>query len=124
MARLARVVVAGRPHHVTQRGNRRQAVFFGEEDSRADTPLLGEWCRRHAVGVWADCLMTRCISWTSWAMGGPSYRAGSRTRRFNGLKGTDARRPLGEGAFVKELAQRLGRAVARGKPGPRPGSPN
>ena len=29
MARIARVVVPGYPHHVTQRGNRRQAVFFG-----------------------------------------------------------------------------------------------
>jgi len=28
MARLARIVVPGLPHHVTQRGNRRQKVFF------------------------------------------------------------------------------------------------
>ena len=32
MARLARVVVPGIPHHVTQRGNRRQAAFFGDDD--------------------------------------------------------------------------------------------
>ena len=32
MARLARVVAAGVPHHVTQRGNRRQKVFFGDDD--------------------------------------------------------------------------------------------
>ena len=29
MARIARFVVPGLPHHVTQRGNRRQRVFFG-----------------------------------------------------------------------------------------------
>jgi putative transposase len=29
------VVVPGMPHHVTQRGNRRQETFFGEEDYRA-----------------------------------------------------------------------------------------
>ena len=29
MARVARVVVPGLPHHVTQRGNRREPVFFG-----------------------------------------------------------------------------------------------
>jgi putative transposase len=29
MARMARVVVPGLPHHVTQRGNRREPVFFG-----------------------------------------------------------------------------------------------
>ena len=34
MARLARVVVPGMPHHLTQRGNRREAVFFDEADRR------------------------------------------------------------------------------------------
>src|SRR5208337_5377045 len=32
MARLARVIAPGMPHHVTQRGNPRQETFFGEED--------------------------------------------------------------------------------------------
>ena len=32
MARMARVVVSGYPHHVTQRGNRRQKTFFCTED--------------------------------------------------------------------------------------------
>jgi len=35
MARLARVVVAGMPHPVTQRGNRRQPTFFNEDDYAA-----------------------------------------------------------------------------------------
>jgi hypothetical protein len=34
MARLARVVVPGVPHHVTQRGNRRANVFFDDGDRR------------------------------------------------------------------------------------------
>ena len=34
MARIARVVVPGLPHHVTQRGNRREPVFFGADDYR------------------------------------------------------------------------------------------
>jgi hypothetical protein len=34
MARLARTVVAGFPHHVTQRGNRREAIFFGTATRR------------------------------------------------------------------------------------------
>jgi len=57
MARLARVVVPGVPHHVTQRGNRRQTTFFQEEDYAAYLALLGEWCRRWQVAVWAYCLM-------------------------------------------------------------------
>ena len=30
MARMARVVIQNYPHHVTQRGNRRQKTFFCE----------------------------------------------------------------------------------------------
>jgi len=57
MARLARVVVPGVAHHVTQRGNRRQQTFFEEDDYRAYLALLGEWCGRCGVEVWAYCLM-------------------------------------------------------------------
>ena len=57
MARLARVVAAGVPHHVTQRGNRRQQVFFSAEDSRAYLSLLADGCREAGVAVWAYCLM-------------------------------------------------------------------
>jgi REP-associated tyrosine transposase len=31
-ARLARIVASGLPHHVTQRGNRRQPTFFNRGD--------------------------------------------------------------------------------------------
>ncbi len=34
MARLSSVVVPGLPHHVTQRGNRRETVFFSDDDYR------------------------------------------------------------------------------------------
>jgi putative transposase len=57
MPRLARIVVPGVPHHVTQRGNRRQAVFFGDADYRAYLALLAEHTRKAGVAVWAWCLM-------------------------------------------------------------------
>jgi putative transposase len=57
MARLARVVAAGLPHHVTQRGNRRQQVFFGDDDYEAYRTLLAEGCRAAGVAIWAYCLM-------------------------------------------------------------------
>ena len=57
MARLARVVVAGSPHHVTQRGNRRQPTFFCDEDYQAYKTLLAEWCAREGLEIWAYCLM-------------------------------------------------------------------
>ena len=57
MGRLARVVVPGMPHHVTQRGNRRQQTFFCDEDYRAYLGLMKEWCGRQGLEVWAYCLM-------------------------------------------------------------------
>ena len=57
MARIARVVVPGLPHHVTQRGNRRMETFFCDEDYRAYLSLIVEWCGRCGVRIWAYCLM-------------------------------------------------------------------
>ncbi|MDA0261802.1 MAG: transposase [Proteobacteria bacterium] len=57
MARLARVVAAGLPHHVTQRGNRQQPVFFGEDDYALYCQLLAQGCEAAGTAVWAYCLM-------------------------------------------------------------------
>jgi putative transposase len=57
MARIARVVAPGYPHHLTQRGNRRQKTFFRDDDYAAYLELMAEWCRRCGVEVWAYCLM-------------------------------------------------------------------
>ena len=57
MPRIARIVAAGLPHHVTQRGNRRETVFFGDEDYRAYLVLLDKYAARHGVEVIAYCLM-------------------------------------------------------------------
>jgi len=50
-------VAPGIPHHVTQRGNRRQQTFFSDDDYRAYLELLAQWCSRCAVEIWAYCLM-------------------------------------------------------------------
>ena len=57
MARLARVVAPGLPHHLTQRGNRRQITFFNDEDYGVYLALMAEWCARRDVEIWAYCLM-------------------------------------------------------------------
>jgi len=57
MAKLARAIAAGFPHHVTQRGNRRQTVFFGDDDYATYVDLLAAHCRACRVSVWAWCLM-------------------------------------------------------------------
>ena len=57
MPRSARIIHPGAPHHVTQRGNRRQQVFFNEDDYAHYLALLSESCRVESVQCWAYCLM-------------------------------------------------------------------
>lgn len=57
MTRLARIVVPGLPHHVTQRDNRREAIFFEDGDHEVYRDLLAVQMRKCGVEVWAYCLM-------------------------------------------------------------------
>jgi putative transposase len=57
MARLARIVIPGVAHHVTQRGNRRLPVFFSDEDRRAYLALVAQACANQGVRCLAWCLM-------------------------------------------------------------------
>ena len=57
MARLARAVFPGLPHHITQRGNRREPVFFEDDDYRRYLALIAEAARRAETSIWAYCLM-------------------------------------------------------------------
>jgi putative transposase len=57
MARLARVVAAGSPHLVTQRGNRGQKVFFSDSDYELYLSLLSDGCHSARTAVWAYALL-------------------------------------------------------------------
>ncbi len=57
MARLARAVFPGHPHHVTQRGNGRSQTFFSDHDYRLYLDLLAEHSEAAGVEVWAWVLM-------------------------------------------------------------------
>ncbi len=61
MARIARVIAPGFPHHLTQRGNRRQQTFFCDDDYQSYLQLMAEWCRKCGVEIWAWCLMPNHI---------------------------------------------------------------
>jgi len=61
MPRLARVVAAGLPHHVTQRGNRGADVFFTSADRQDYLIRLGEYADQHGLRVWAYCLMANHV---------------------------------------------------------------
>lgn len=57
MARIARIIIPNVPHHVTQRGNRRQPTFFSDDDYREYIVLMAQWCGKYQVEIWAWCLM-------------------------------------------------------------------
>ena len=57
MPRMARIVIPGVPHHVTQRGNRRQPTFFSRDDYIAYRKIAAEAFRAAQVEIWAYCLM-------------------------------------------------------------------
>lgn len=61
MARLARVILPEYPHHIVQRGNRRQDVFFCDDDYHFYLGLLKEWCDAEGVEIWAYCLMSNHV---------------------------------------------------------------
>ncbi len=61
MPRTARVVVPDVPHHVTQRGNRGDDVFFCDGDREVYLDLLWTYAKKHDVAIHAYCLMTNHV---------------------------------------------------------------
>ena len=57
MPRFPRLVVPGYPHHVTQRGIRRQQTFFGDSDYNAYLALVKKHKVIAGVDILAYCLM-------------------------------------------------------------------
>ncbi|WP_202305489.1 MULTISPECIES: transposase [unclassified Mesorhizobium] len=56
-ARIARIVVAGLSHHVTQRGNGRARVFLSDGDYTPCRDLLVVHCAAVCVAIRGRCLM-------------------------------------------------------------------
>jgi putative transposase len=61
MARQARIVIAETPHHVTQRGNRGEKIFFEKSDFETYVDLLREQCEDKGVAIQAYCLLPNQI---------------------------------------------------------------
>lgn len=61
MARIARLVIPNFPHHIIQRGNRRQAVFFRNIDKQTYIELLRFHSKKAGMAIWAYCLMTNHV---------------------------------------------------------------
>jgi putative transposase len=61
MARFPRVVVVDVPHHVTQRGNARQAILTEDADRVAYLELLGQYCELYRLSLLGYCLMSNHV---------------------------------------------------------------
>jgi len=61
MPRIARIIAAGYPHHITQRGNNRATVFFDDDDRQTYLNLLAGYAQKHHLQIWAYCLMSNHI---------------------------------------------------------------
>ena len=57
MSRIARVVIPGCPHHVTQRGNHRQIVFFSDRDRATYMQLMSKYFKKHKLSLIGYALM-------------------------------------------------------------------
>ncbi len=61
MPRIARIVIPHVPYPITQRGNRREDIFFSDGDRNTFLEFLMHYATRHALSIKAYCLMTNHI---------------------------------------------------------------
>ena len=57
MLRIARVCAIHYPHHITQRGNNKERVFFDDEDKKFYLKTLARYSYQWDFDIWAYCLM-------------------------------------------------------------------
>jgi putative transposase len=93
MSRLSRITVPDLPHHVTQRGNRRQALFTEEGDYALYRDLMAERCRANGIVCTAYCLMPSHVHLllTPTTPEGLSRAVGEAHRRYTGFVNARAR---------------------------------
>ena len=58
MPRPNRLILPGQTHHIVQRGNNRQAVFFSDDDRQIFLKWLGEASAAEGCALHAYVLMT------------------------------------------------------------------
>jgi putative transposase len=59
--RRPRVVISGLPHHITQRGNNRQPVFYCDRDRKLYLDLLTRHALQYGAQILSYCLMTNHV---------------------------------------------------------------
>ena len=93
MARLSRIIIPDAPHHVTQRGNRRQKLFTQPGDYALYRDLLAEQCKANGVACWAYCLLPNHVHLilTPKTLDGLSRAVGEAHRRYTAFVNARAR---------------------------------
>lgn len=61
MPKFRRLVVPGHPHHITQRGVRRQRIFFNDHHYRTYLSIAKRFSLEVDIEIWAYCLMPNHI---------------------------------------------------------------
>ena len=61
MPRIARRVIEDIPHHITQRGNNKQDIFFVDDDRRAYLEILKRQSEKYGLTVMGYCLMANHV---------------------------------------------------------------
>jgi putative transposase len=111
MARMARVVVPGYPHHVTQRGNRRQKTFFCDDDYRTWSSAYAHLAAQDDRLVRVKPMLDRMNDWAT-------YLSAECDEDTEVIKlHTRTGRPLGSTDFVEHLEAVTGKVLAPRRPG-------
>ncbi|MFO8052833.1 MAG: transposase [Candidatus Omnitrophota bacterium] len=61
MPRIARVVVPGYPHHITQRGNYKQDIFSDKSDRKKYLFFIKHESKQYGLNILAYCLMSNHV---------------------------------------------------------------
>jgi hypothetical protein len=96
MPRVARIVVTKVAHHITQRSNDRQDVFFVDDDRLVYLELLRKNCEKYEMRVHGYCVMMNHIDEQQVAR-----------LRMN----THTGRPLGSDSFLSRCEKFIGHRI-------------
>jgi putative transposase len=80
MPRISRAIAVDYPHHITQRGNYRQAVFVEAQDYAQYLHWLTQYAPKCDLDIWAYCLMPNHIHFV-----GVPHRHDSLSRTFHAV---------------------------------------
>ena len=105
MARTARIVIPGEPHHITQRGNNKQNVFLSNRGETDPSGLLD-------LSWWKS--IQDSVEWKQILMEGLPENVPTTL-----MRNTQTGRPLGSESFIHQVETKLNRRV-RPLPGGRP----